>query len=230
VADERQLWERQKGETQKSYAAFCLYRDAGPKRSLRATHDTFYGEGRSNLAQITVWSTKWQWVARTAAYDEHLDAQRRERMEAARAEIEDAELKDYRAQMKRWHEVWEQSPKFQQKARQFVKGQNGEPDREIVTIKLEIGDWRDMTRWRSEIANQGRRAVGLPEKILKDNVTYDGEQVITIKHENANGNTAKPLPAPGKHSVVASPVPDSGNGAALRENDAGDVHHNPNGA
>jgi len=77
---EREAWARQPGETSKAYAAFCVYRDMGPKRGLRETGRRYYEHKiRTNLAQIGKWSSKWNWVARCQAWDDHQDALARER-------------------------------------------------------------------------------------------------------------------------------------------------------
>lgn len=69
---ERKPWERRPDETDKSWRAFCVYRDMGAERSLRKTADRIYGEGAS-LGWMDKWSSGYGWVARCAAYDAHLD-------------------------------------------------------------------------------------------------------------------------------------------------------------
>lgn len=79
-------WERQKGEGEKAYEAFVLYRDMGPKRSIRAVGQEL---GKSR-ALIERWSSQWDWQERVRAYENELDKE-------ARAKA----LKDRKAMTKR---------------------------------------------------------------------------------------------------------------------------------
>lgn len=73
-------WERQTGESSKAYRAFCIYRDLGPKRSLRRTAGVYYNEKPGvNLGRIKLWSSKYHWVARCEAWDDYQDELARER-------------------------------------------------------------------------------------------------------------------------------------------------------
>lgn len=64
-----QPWERQEGEPEKAYRAFCAYRDL-PRRSLANLAEA---TGISKSA-ITKQSARWSWVARVTAFDDHLSA------------------------------------------------------------------------------------------------------------------------------------------------------------
>lgn len=76
-------WEKQEGETPKAYAAFQIYRDLGVQRSLAKCAETYYG-ARKNLAQMGVWSSRFNWVERVGHYDAWLDM-------VARGAVEDHE-------------------------------------------------------------------------------------------------------------------------------------------
>lgn len=78
--EERKPWERQKGETRRAYLAFCCYRDLDPReRSQRKAADAYYkGKTKVYLGQISVWSSKYNWVKRCEAYDEYLDELKRQ--------------------------------------------------------------------------------------------------------------------------------------------------------
>lgn len=82
-------WERQtvdgKLESPEAYAAFCVYRDLGPKRALSDVIGGLSGNKRAPGApykkapgRIYQWSVKWNWVARANAWDDEVDRQRRE--------------------------------------------------------------------------------------------------------------------------------------------------------
>lgn len=58
-------WERQPAETSKAYEAFCIYRDMGAKRSVQGTATAL----AKSVQVIKVWSSKFDWVARTVAWD-----------------------------------------------------------------------------------------------------------------------------------------------------------------
>jgi len=64
-------FEPQPKESSKAFAAFKCYRDAGPQRSLVRACESYYGS-TANLAQIKVWSSKFDWVARARSYDDWL--------------------------------------------------------------------------------------------------------------------------------------------------------------
>lgn len=99
-------WERRRGESARAYAAFCVYRDLGPGRSLNLAYGEwrralgFTGDTAKAAGYWAGWSSGFEWVARAAAYDEHLEALRRAAREDALARLEqrrlDFELKNQR--------------------------------------------------------------------------------------------------------------------------------------
>jgi hypothetical protein len=70
-------WETQPEDTSRSYAAFCVYRDLGPLRSLVRSVPAFYGSryvgSSSKLRQLAAWSSTGRWPVRAAGYDAHVD-------------------------------------------------------------------------------------------------------------------------------------------------------------
>lgn len=74
-------WERQPGESQRAFAAFAVYRDLGPSRSISAVA-RITGRTRSLIGD---WSARYRWVERAAAFDREED---RRRIEAHFAEAE----------------------------------------------------------------------------------------------------------------------------------------------
>lgn len=80
-----QPWERQPGETDASYRAFCTYRNMGPKRTLEAVarkDDKGIKKGYVPGCYCE-WSSQFRWVERAAAYDDYLDELRRKADEEA---------------------------------------------------------------------------------------------------------------------------------------------------
>ena len=63
--DAAEPWERQPGESPKAFAAFSVYRDAGPERSVRAVSR----ELAKSIPLIKRWSSNWDWVERARAWD-----------------------------------------------------------------------------------------------------------------------------------------------------------------
>ncbi len=82
MPDDRQPWERQKGEPTKAAEAFRIYRDLGPKRSLPQVAE----KSQTSHANVARWSRRWNWVERSRAWD---DEQDRVGREATLAEVED---------------------------------------------------------------------------------------------------------------------------------------------
>lgn len=65
-------WERQPGETDSAWQGFVTYRDKKPgQRSLESVGKCL---GKTRQA-LEPWSSRWNWVARCAAYDAWVDRQ-----------------------------------------------------------------------------------------------------------------------------------------------------------
>jgi len=68
-------WERQPDETPQAFAAFCVYRDLGRARSIdrayQVAQEQGSGSGRARSSWWR-WSRNHGWVARSRAYDAHL--------------------------------------------------------------------------------------------------------------------------------------------------------------
>lgn len=77
----KRIWERLKDETTKQYEAFCVYRDLGTDRSLRAVAEKL---GKSEQL-MSRWSAKNHWVDRSTAWDDE-----QERIERETAQKEQA--------------------------------------------------------------------------------------------------------------------------------------------
>jgi hypothetical protein len=78
-------WERQPKETAKAYAAFEVYRDLGPQRSLAGAYRLNTGRTKAKKAPggWTAWYNANLWRERAEAYDRHQASQRlREREKA----------------------------------------------------------------------------------------------------------------------------------------------------
>jgi hypothetical protein len=86
-------WEPQRDETPRAYTAFLVYRDLGPRRSLRKAAPIVYDLPTDEqvpltspkLRQLKTWSAEFQWVNRAHAWDVHLDDETRyEQVEAVK--------------------------------------------------------------------------------------------------------------------------------------------------
>ena len=69
-----ELWERQDGESPQAWESFVAYRDLGAERSLTKAGE-LVGRARQTMS---VFSMKWKWVERCAAWDAELDRQARQ--------------------------------------------------------------------------------------------------------------------------------------------------------
>lgn len=68
---EAQPWERQPNEGPKPFEAFAIYREMGNERSIAKVAEKL---GKSE-ALLHRWSSKFEWVARAAAWDAEVDRQ-----------------------------------------------------------------------------------------------------------------------------------------------------------
>lgn len=71
-------WERQVNEGTKPYEAFSVYRDLGTGRTLEQVAIQL----KKSATIMGRWSGEYNWIARAAAYDDHIDKQARKKIEA----------------------------------------------------------------------------------------------------------------------------------------------------
>lgn len=76
---DRELWEKRPRESFKAFAAFAVYRDLGPERTLPKT--TAALSGKPGLEMIQKWSAANDWIERAEAYDLYIDRRLREQRE-----------------------------------------------------------------------------------------------------------------------------------------------------
>ena len=83
VVSAAEVWTRRPGETRAAYAAFCTYRDLGPRRSLLAAYQQGGGhkKGTKGAQQTSGHWKRWyrghEWRSRAEAYDAWLDEEKR---------------------------------------------------------------------------------------------------------------------------------------------------------
>lgn len=64
------IWDRLPDETERAWAGFLLFRDAGVGRTLRAVARELH---RGHGSCVDDWASKYRWWERAKAYDRHLD-------------------------------------------------------------------------------------------------------------------------------------------------------------
>ena len=92
------LYDREPDESAKAFAAWSVYRDLGPQRSLQSASELYYGHA-GNVRQFQRWSKRFGWRDRSKAYDLEREALRREAVqEYLRSEVEDYAAREARIQ------------------------------------------------------------------------------------------------------------------------------------
>lgn len=83
VMEPMPAWERLEGESSLAYESFCAYRDLGPERSLAKAGIVL----KKSVGTLSIWSMKYQWVARALAYDDAYRRKELQKKDAARTEL-----------------------------------------------------------------------------------------------------------------------------------------------
>lgn len=163
-----EVWERQPGETSKAYAAFCIYRDLGPERSLDkalATAD----KKPTNRRHWARWMEKYRWVERVRAYDDYLDRKKREEKEKAIIEMAERHARLAVA--------------FQQKVVERL--------RELDPEQLSPGD---LAKWLDVATKLERLSRGEPTEIGKQEVTLPAIVEVITDEESADTAASRTEP------------------------------------
>lgn len=174
VWDRRAVTDDHAAESIKAYAAFIEYRDMGVQRSIRQLAQNL---GKSDTL-IMGWSTRHEWVARAEAWDAAQIAAMDELRAEQRKRLVERELVDYEKMLNRYDEVWEAAKLHIR----HVKGIDPKTGKPTEVISLNVDNWHELTKWRDSIAKQGRRALGLPDKITesKTDLTSGGNPLTVI--------------------------------------------------
>jgi hypothetical protein len=99
ASDSPLYWEQQPGESASAFAAFVIFRDLGPHRSLDAASRLYHrkpgqepdrpptGTRKRKSGQVRLWYKSWNWRARAEAYDAEQDRRHRAARETALREM-----------------------------------------------------------------------------------------------------------------------------------------------
>lgn len=85
MSAEIKSYDRQKNETIKAYAAFCIYRDMGVDRTIDDVTRQIYKQPPqpirnrpAGISRVLDWSSKYKWVDRCKDYDREIELSNRE--------------------------------------------------------------------------------------------------------------------------------------------------------
>ncbi|MBN2734741.1 MAG: hypothetical protein JXQ82_07795 [Methanomicrobiaceae archaeon] len=129
-------WEIQPKESEKAFAAFCVYRDLGPDRSLSKVSEALQKSSR----WIKEWSRTHDWIVRVKAYDNHLD-------EVQRQEEETQLKQDIKSAAKSRRDILTKQRKILEKQTDHLLKQweNYESGKIKKPPLMSMSDWRQVT-------------------------------------------------------------------------------------
>jgi hypothetical protein len=145
------IWKRLPSDTDKSFEAFCIYRDMGATRSLKMVAEKL---SKSDTI-INRWSREHNWVNRVAAYDASLDEKNLDKNAERQEKIKDNAYSDY---------------EFLRKSIENFKT-NFERVSFVGINAYEVGNLVELMKKADDYA---RRAVGLPDKITEQKNEVSG--------------------------------------------------------
>lgn len=152
MTEQRDIWERNETDTDKSFSAFCVYRDMGAGRSLEEAWKQYRNNSKT-VGKIQgyffQWSTDHNWVERANAYDNYLEAKQRQvfedRLISEQQQLIDNGLRDYRAQLALWNTRFEGLTR-------------------VGGLGIDYSDLMTLAKIRAEIEKLGRVALQMPDK------------------------------------------------------------------
>ena len=153
------LWDRQTGESSKAFAAFTVYRNLGPTRSVAKVSQILPETGKQSvsLRWLEEWSSRYAWRRRAMAWDDFVEAA------AQRAEL------DAIVEMRRRHA--RNAQKIQEKALEKLEG-----------LDLDEMSARDVLRYLVQGSQMERLSLGEPTEIVNETATihHEAEQDLVV--------------------------------------------------
>ena len=170
----RNPWDRQPGESAKAFAAFAVYRDVGPTRSLakvgRYLIETTVRRGtlKSVTEEMARWSSRYGWVGRVEAFEIHQDRVRLAERERMQREMEERHLSGSQALL------------FAALARaRGLAAQEGKPGVDALSPSA-IQDWGELARVIETAVRIERLTRGLATDVSKSLSQIPGEKVTRL--------------------------------------------------
>jgi len=203
VADARPLWERQPWDTDASFAKFHAYylaQDA--PRSLNEAYRRYrlqqgsrrvasdgpiyapgswqqWYRGQNTKGEVKPGAVGWDERAR--AWDNHQAQLDRERWEARRKRIREADFAAGERLRALADKILDETPQFLKTTRRIVRGTGGQPDREIITVGIDIHAMARALKLASDLQNQAAGTVPPPQEVVHSGtLTVRDESVIQV--------------------------------------------------
>jgi hypothetical protein len=150
-------WDRQENESSKAYAAFLMYLELGPSRSIVKVRQSI-GKNPVYNRQLERWSSKWLWVERTKAFDKNIAMG-----------LQEALIAEHLAMNKRHIET---SRELQSQSLIRIRSL----DEEKVSVA-------DSLRMFEAGVKLERLAFGAPSEVMRQEVSGPGGVAITVRQE-----------------------------------------------
>ena len=174
-------WEalaKRDGETLRAHAAFLDYVRMGPGRSLAKLGAQYLAQFKigsgsekpptKQLATLRDWSARHEWQKRLKDWTAERTRLDEERWAQRRLELREADWITGEKLREQAEAALEQVPNFLTTKRRFVKGGEGQMDREVVTMGLRLGEVTDAAATASKLQ---RAAAEMPT----DRVVHSGK-------------------------------------------------------
>lgn len=178
--DDPKAWDRQKGESKKAYAAFLDYCSMGVARSIRKLHAIYIKQATSeeqakpptdSLSTLFSWSAKQDWDSRSADWDEEKRNEADREWKSRQAIVREADWEQSDKLRGLAEKILSDGPNYLKTRRKFIKGRDGQPDREIITVGLNA----ELAIKALDLASKLQRlSSGLPNNVSATDLTTGG--------------------------------------------------------
>lgn len=162
--DRREATDDHSAESVKAYEAFVEYRNLGVQRSITQVAHKL----NKSHTIIARWSTRNEWVKRVEAWDAAQIKSTDDLRDEQRKALIERELADYSKMATKWDDVWDSTKLHLRHVRKKL-----DDGSTLEIVELNVDDWHKLTKWRDDISKQGRRALGLPDKITQSHIDVD---------------------------------------------------------
>lgn len=158
-------WDKLRKETATEYQAFMDYCRMGPQRSIRklAAHYAKQPIPLTKQTSMETYSKKNKWQERVLAWDADQSEIVNEKWLERRVAVREADWDVAEKLRKLALGILNESPNFMRTRRKLVKGKNGEPDREIVTVGLNLQQALQAVKLASELQ---RLSAEMPDRFI----------------------------------------------------------------